>query len=189
VTLVLWANNLTVRNLDVSNGTTGYSCVIVGSYGSPTIRATGIEISRNHLHDCGDDPQHDHGIYVDNAQGTHIADNVIERVADRGVQLYPDADGSMIEFNRISTMQRSSVIFASQYGGVASNDNHVTGNVLTNPAYWYSQTYWGGATGSGNELGFNCVSGAGRGISDGGAGVSVHDNLEASSCPSTYGPR
>ena len=60
-------------------------------------------IEGNRIHDCGELPaaNHDHGIYVGNAAGRSIRDNWIYDNADRGIQLYPDADRTAITGNVI----------------------------------------------------------------------------------------
>src|SRR6202035_428786 len=75
-------------------------CFLVGSGWG---RAKSTLIERNRIHDCGVLPaaNHDHGIYVDEADNTQILENVIYKNADRGIQLYPDAQGTIIEHNII----------------------------------------------------------------------------------------
>ena len=60
-------------------------------------------IEHNRIHDCGVLPATnlDHGIYVAEADHTVIRRNLIYDNADRGVQLYPDADGTVVTGNVI----------------------------------------------------------------------------------------
>src|SRR5207245_8215668 len=90
-------------------------------------------IQRNRIHDCGRIPSsnHDHGIYLAYSDNTKVLDNVIFDNADRGVQLYPDAQGTLIKGNVIDG-NGEGVIFSGA-GGSASNDNVVEHNVITNP--------------------------------------------------------
>ena len=69
------------------------------SYG----RARGTVIERNRIHNCGQLPptNHHHGIYVEASDGARITDNWIYDNADRGVQLFPDAQGTYIARNVI----------------------------------------------------------------------------------------
>ena len=60
-------------------------------------------IRRNRIHDCGELPStnKNHGIYVSEAKRTMIRDNWIYDNADRGIQLYHDADRSRVIGNVI----------------------------------------------------------------------------------------
>ena len=90
----------TFRGLDVTNHHTG----ICFSLGHPDwARAVDTVIEDSRIHDCGHLPatNYDHGIYVSAADGTIIRDNWIYDNADRGIQLYTDADDSRITRNVI----------------------------------------------------------------------------------------
>ena len=80
-------------------------------------------IERNRIHDCGALPStnKDHGIYVSEARGTVIRDNWIYDNADRGVQLYPDADGTPITGNVIDS-NGEGIVFAGTGAEVSSNN-------------------------------------------------------------------
>ena len=84
------ATTSTFRANDVTNHHTTI-CFILGSdtYG----RARDTVIERNRIHNCGELPatNHHHGIYVEASDGARITDNWIYDNADRGVQLFPDA--------------------------------------------------------------------------------------------------
>ena len=90
-------------------------CVLVGvaGYGRPQ----GTVIRGNRIHDCGVLPakNHDHGIYVSEADDTTIVDNVIFDNADRGIQLYPDAQRTTIRGNVIDS-NGVGVIFSGASG-------------------------------------------------------------------------
>ena len=66
-------------------------------------RARGTVIERNRIHNCGQLPptNHHHGIYVEASDGARITDNWIYDNADRGMQLFPDAQGTYIARNVI----------------------------------------------------------------------------------------
>ena len=68
-----------------------------------------VLITGNRIHDCGRLPatNHDHGIYISNAVGTVVRSNWIYSNADRGVQLYPNADDSIVTRNVISATGRA----------------------------------------------------------------------------------
>ena len=85
-----------------------------------------------------------------------IRDNLIYGNADRGVQLYPNADDSVVTGNIIDG-NGEGVIFG---GGPesSSDDNLVANNVITNSTIrWNIQSSWQGPVGSGNVARDNCV--------------------------------
>ena len=76
------------------------TCFVLGdrSWGVPE----GTLIVGNRIHDCGvDGTNKDHGVYVRHASGTLIEGNVIRDNPDRGVQLYPNADRTVVRGNVI----------------------------------------------------------------------------------------
>src|SRR5918994_7110989 len=121
------ANNAVFRDNNVSNRHTGI-CFAIGSdrYGY----ASGTVIKHNRIHDCGRLPatNHDHGIYVANADGAVIEDNLIYQNADRGIQLFPDADESLITGNVIDSNGQGVIISGDDDD--VSEDNLVEGNVI-----------------------------------------------------------
>jgi parallel beta-helix repeat protein len=132
-------------------------CFALGSftYG----RATDALIERNRIHDCGLLPSRngDHGIYVAFADGTTIVENVIFDNTDRGVQLYPDAQGTLIEHNIIDANGEGVSFGGSQ---TSSNDNTVAYNLITNSVIRTDvESYFPGPVGSGNVLEDNCLFG------------------------------
>ena len=87
---------MTISGTDITNHHTGI-CMSLGSldtYG----RADRAMIRDNHIHDCGRMPatNYDHGIYVAAADDVVIRDNFIYDNADRGIQLYPDAQDTRV---------------------------------------------------------------------------------------------
>jgi parallel beta-helix repeat protein len=118
----------------------------------------GVAIEDNVIHDCGLLPatNHQHGIYVSNARNTVVKSNLIYGNADRGVQLYPDADDSVVTGNIIDGNGQG-VIFG---GGpsTSSDGNLVADNVITGSNIrWNIQSHWQGPVGSGNVARGNCV--------------------------------
>jgi parallel beta-helix repeat protein len=145
-----------LRGNEITNDHTSI-CVQVASYFSgPPPR--GVVIERNRIHDCGALPStnKDHGIYISEARETIVRDNWIYENTDRGIQLYPDADGSTITGNVIDS-NGEGIVFAGD-GSDVSNDNLVTGNVISNSNLGfnvYSNTP--GPPADGNVLRHNCV--------------------------------
>ena len=153
------ATSSTFTGDDVTNEHTSI-CFDVGSdttYG----RAINTVIQGNRIHDCGGNwSNHDHGIYVEASTGAQITNNVIFNNADRGVQLYPDAQGSVIE-NNIIADNGEGVIFSGDFG-IASNGNIVKNNIITGATAhlrsdvesWYPT---GNPIGQGNVVESNCA--------------------------------
>ncbi|HEX8743074.1 MAG TPA: right-handed parallel beta-helix repeat-containing protein [Thermoleophilaceae bacterium] len=115
-------------------------------------RPDGFVIQRNRIHDCGRRPptNHDHGIYVVDAVGGLIRDNVIFRNADRGVQLFPSA-------HRVTVVRNT--IDGNGSGVILSNDssrNLVRANLISNSVVrWNAESH--NLRGRGNRFESNCV--------------------------------
>ena len=149
------ADRAVFRGNDVSNGHSAI-CFVIGddTYGS----ADGTVIEGNRIHDCGRLPpaNHDHGIYVAHADATLIYNNLIYSNADRGVQLYPDADRTIVAGNVIDGNGEG-----VNLGGdddEASDRNLVVGNLITLSNVRYNvEANWPGPVGQGNLALGNCV--------------------------------
>ncbi len=162
------ADGAVFRSNDVTNRHTGI-CFSLGhaAYG----RADGTLIESNRIHDCGRLPatNHDHGIYVAAASRTMIRNNWIHDNADRGIQLYPDAQRTVITGNVIHGNGQG-VIFSGD-AGVSSSDNLVQGNTITgsnvrsNVESFYPA---GTPAGRNNIVRGNCISGGARDFGNGG---------------------
>ena len=125
-------------------------CVSVRSWDG--LRPDGFAIQRNRIHDCGKRPpaNHDHGIYVVDAVGGVIRDNVIFRNADRGVQLFPDAHRISVVRNTIDG-NGSGVILSN-----SSSRNVVRENLISNSVVrWNAESH--NLRGRGNRFESNCV--------------------------------
>ena len=142
-------DNAVFRDNDVTNHHTTI-CFLLGSaeYG----RARNTVIERNRIHNCGQLPptNHHHGIYVEEADGTRITDNWIYDNADRGVQLFPDAQNSYVARNVIDGNGQG-VVFSRE-----SSHNVVEHNLITNPIVRYNLEDFE-LTGRGNVARLNCV--------------------------------
>jgi parallel beta-helix repeat protein len=158
------AAHVTFTGNDVTDEHTAI-CFDVGSdttYG----RATDTVIQRNRVHDCGALPaaNHDHGIYVESATGARILENVIYGNADRGIQLYPDAQQTTIEHNIIDA-NGEGIIFSGDFGA-ASSKNTVAHNLITNATLREDVESWypaGNPAGRENAVTDNCVWGSAKG--------------------------
>src|SRR5437763_15407043 len=137
-------------------------CFALGTAGYG--RAEHDLIPGNRIHDCGRIPasNHDHGIYLTAADDTTVTGNVIYDNADRGIQLYPDAQHTTIRGNIIDG-NGEGIIFSGA-GSTASNDNLVENNIITNAKLRYNvESYYPDVVGTGNVVRDNCLYGGARG--------------------------
>lgn len=148
---------------DVTNHRTAI-CFIVGSVAGWG-RAVDTRIQRNIVHDCGRRPatNHDHGIYVESARRTLISDNIIAHNADRGIQLYPNAQNTRIIRNIIDRNGEGVII--SGDSSHVSTGTYLAENVISNSRIRHNiEAYWESPPPSRrrNVVGPNCVwNGAG----------------------------
>ena len=136
---------------DITNDNTSI-CVSLGAldYGIPN----GTLIENNRIHDCGRRPatNQDHGIYVAYARNTEITGNYIFDNADRGIQLYPDAQDTHVAHNIIDG-NGEGVIF-----GGDSSGNTIENNIISNSRIRFNvESYWDGAPGHDNNVSNNCL--------------------------------
>ena len=165
--IVFRDNDITTRNTTI--------CFLLGSdeYG----RALRTVIERNRIHRCGALPptNHHHGIYVEASHGVRITDNWIYDNADRGVQLYPDAQRTYVARNVIDG-NGEGVVFARR-----SAHNVVEHNVISNSLVRYNVEDYE-LSGDGNLVRRNCLWSPGFGGNPGispGIEVDLLDNLVA----------
>jgi parallel beta-helix repeat protein len=129
-----------------------------GQYGI----AHAARITHDRIHDCGTSDNHNHGIYVAGSVGAVISDNWIYDNADRGVQLYPDAQGTVVE-NNVIEGNGEGVIFSGDATHASSN-NVVIHNVILNSTIRHNVEYWWpGPVGTGNVVKDNCIYGGDEG--------------------------
>ena len=177
------ASGVVLRDNEITNNHTAI-CVNVGQidYGW---RVSNTVIERNRIHDCGKLPatNHDHGIYVENATDTLIAGNAIYDNADRGINLYPNVDGTRIVGNVI-TGNGQGVLFSGDFG-LATVNTVVENNVIAYSKLRYNVEAWfpaGNPTGYGNAVRRNCLYAGARGNVDGAvaaAGIALEGNVVA----------
>jgi parallel beta-helix repeat protein len=174
-----------LMNNDITNEQKGI-CVLAGSQGT----AKNLLIKGNRIHGCGVLPRtnHHHGIYVNTANNAVIVGNLIYDNADRGIQLYPDARGTLIEGNIIDGNGVGLII--SGRGDRASNTTVVKGNVIANSTKrWNVESSWNQTSqvGYGNLVHHNCVWATNQndyynqngGITPKEEGFDAYDNLVA----------
>ena len=122
------APNVTIADNDISNRDPANPSVNAGICVSPATwnGTTGDNaiIERNRIHDCGILPaaNHDHGIYITDADGVIIRNNVIFDNADRGIQLYPDATNTQVYNNTVDGNGQGIIISNNSAGNVVYNN-------------------------------------------------------------------
>ena len=175
------ADRVTFTRDDVTDGHTGI-CFSLGSVGWGT--AHDVVLDGNRIHDCGRLPygstNHDHGIYVESARGTVITNNYVYDNADRGIQLYPDAQGSTIT-NNVIDGNGEGIIFSGD-SGLASSNNVVRRNVISNSRVRYNVESWwptGNPVGTGNVASENCVWNGAQGNVADQVGFAASNNVVA----------
>lgn len=178
---VVLANDAVISGNDITNDHTSI-CMIIGAQGHDSgALAERVRIEGNRIHDCGELPstnQH-HGIYAEHTLDLRIVGNEIYDNADRGVQLYPNAQRSYVAGNIIDN-NGEGVIFSGA-SGLASSDNLVVGNVISNSNIRNAiESYYpaGNPVGQNNVARDNCLSGP-RLVSNSTVGFTASDNLEA----------
>jgi parallel beta-helix repeat protein len=175
------ADRVTFARDDVTDGHTGI-CFSIGSVGWGT--AHDVVLDGNRIHDCGRLPygstNHDHGIYVESARGTVITNNFVYNNADRGIQLYPDAQGSTVTANVIDG-NGEGIIFSGD-SGLASSNNVVRRNVISNSRVRYNVESWwptGNPVGTGNLASENCLWNGSQGNVADQVGFTASNNVVA----------
>jgi len=160
-------------------------CVLIAGQGGVG-RVADAQILENHIHDCGTVPStnQDHGIYVSYADNTVIKGNWIYDNTDRGIQLYPDAQGTSVT-NNVIDGNGEGIIFSGE-GGHASSNTTVEHNVIANSRIRNNvESFYPAGTpaGTGNVVRDNCIFGVSAsgltasGIEPNAAGFTVLNNL------------
>jgi parallel beta-helix repeat protein len=153
----IYADRVVLRHNDITNEHTGICVHVSRYYDDPAPQ--GVVIEGNRIHDCGELPatNHDHGIYLADARDTIVRGNWIYDNADRGIQQYPDVQGSLITENTIDSNGQG-VNFSGDDSGNCSNNNVVEGNVIANSTIsWNVYSGAQGAECTGNIVRDNCV--------------------------------
>ncbi len=178
---VINGDDFTLSDSEVTNNSSAI-CISVGAttYG----RAYRTTVERNRVHDCGRLPaaNHDHGIYLENSTDARIVDNVFYDNADRGIQLYPDAERTYVARNIIDGNGTGIRIGGGneEFGCKASNNNTIENNLITNNLGWGVDSWWGCSSliGQDNVVRDSCFYGNGKGRTIG-DGYTVQNALAA----------
>lgn len=147
-------DNVVLRDNEITNDNSGI-CLNVGHDNFGVAADTVIE--GNRIHHCGELPRTnlEHGIYIGVARNTLIRNNLIYANADRGIQLYPDAQRTRIVHNVIDG-NGTGVIFSGA-GGTESSHNYVGQNIISNSERFNIDAYWDESVGTGNVVEDNCL--------------------------------
>jgi parallel beta-helix repeat protein len=157
-------SRITIRGSNITNRHTGI-CITVGGGFEQWGVAHNVSLLHNRIHDCGRLPatNHDHGIYVEGATATVIAGNLIYDNADRGIQFYPNAQGSLVT-NNVIDGNGEGVSFGGESAGgeyhnaYASSGNVVSRNIVSNSRERFNvEAWWGGPVGVANVAKDNCL--------------------------------
>lgn len=108
-----------------------------------TVAAEGLVIERSRIHDCGNDPEivaslRDesqsgvHGLYLVDAPEARIHDNYIYDNVSRGIQLWPDVDGAVVDHNVFDRNGSNINVGSSATYGHFSEGNRFEDNVISN---------------------------------------------------------
>ncbi len=164
---------------DVTNDHTGI-CFLLG--GVIDGAARGTRLAHDRIHGCGELPStnHDHGIYLAYAYDTRIEWNLIYDNVDRGIQFYPNAQGTIVDHNIIDG-NGEGVIFSGDNGDASSN-NEVYDNIISNAVIRYDiESFWpqGNPVGTGNSVFDNCVWGGNEGTIGAFGGFTAWQNTDA----------
>ena len=170
-------SRITIRRSVITNRHTGI-CISIGGGFERWGIAHGVNLLQNRIHDCGRLPatNHDHGIYVEGSVGTVISGNLIYDNADRGIQFYPNAQGSAVT-NNVIDGNGEGVAFGSESAGgeyhasYASSGNVVASNIISNSRKRHNlEAWWGGPVGVANIAKGNCLWNGAQGNVDDSAG-------------------
>jgi hypothetical protein len=152
---------------DITNRHTGI-CLSPTSNNGQFPQPDRVLIVANRIHNCGVLPpaNHDHGVYVADGTGGMIYENVMYDNADRGVQLFPAAQGVTVYHNTIDGNGEGVNI------GSRSTGNLITENVITNSTQRWNVEWGADLTGPGNTIMDNCLYGSnGNSFYNGDGGV------------------
>jgi hypothetical protein len=195
--VLVQGDHVVLSNVDVTNPKFDGEridaiCVLAGEGFEEDSANTAVDltIERSRIHNCGDDA-HEHGIYLESTRNAHVTDSYLYASPGYGVNMYPDAQGSVIEHNVIdgnSLAGRANVTFSGEAAGDdyaqphGSDGNVVRFNLITNAVTRYNvDSYYpaGSTSPTDNEVVDNCVWNAPYGNFGGRSGYSQSDNRDA----------
>lgn len=147
------SDDVTLLGNEIHGDASGASCVSVGPGGiDKTDRAARTRIEGNRIHDCDS-----WAIGLEYTDGAIVTDNYVSANPGRGIQLYPDAENSVVRNNVIDGND-----WGIQLGGAADGEetvgSRIVDNVITRSfGYHVAAHYEDGATGRDNLVSGTCV--------------------------------
>jgi hypothetical protein len=202
ITMNVLGDHVTLLGLNVTNRNkpgTGYGgiCLAAGSEFEqrPENTAVDLTIARSRIHDCGDD-RHEHALYLESTRNAHIVDSYFYDNPGYGILFYPDAQGSLVEYDVIDGNGSDcvgNVTFSGERAGGeydkphGSSKNVIRKSLITNARCRYNvESYYprGSLTPVGNDVRDSCVWNAPRGnfgyerTESGDIAYERHDNLD-----------
>jgi hypothetical protein len=147
--------NITIDSVELINRRPNLDPALAGTCvllaGSPN--STNIRIQNSSIHHCGQLPRsnHEHCVYAARVNNLTLSNNRLYDCADRSIQLYPDANGSLVVGNLVDSDRQAGIDLDSD-----ADSNVVRNNVVDTPNG--KTIYTGGSyAGSGNVVRDNCV--------------------------------
>ena len=137
--LIIDGDRITFRNNDITypDGICVDVGILQGQGGPAGPPADDFVLDRNRIHNCGTSRQWNtlgssgvHGIYIKNTNDAVVTNNVIFDNMNRGVQLFPLAQHTLVEFNVIDG--NSSNVNIGSFQDRFSENNVVRNNIITN---------------------------------------------------------
>ena len=174
-TVQINGDRVLLRNLEITNRNkpgTSYNamCVLAGPNfeASAANIALDLRIEQSRIHNCGDDA-HEHAIYLESTRNARVVDSHLYDNPGYGIHMYPDSQGSLIEYTLIdgnSSKCKANLTFSGERAGGeyalphASSNNTVRYSLITNSLCRFNvESYYpqGALTPSGNLLHNNCI--------------------------------
>jgi hypothetical protein len=154
-TVHIYGNHITLDHNDVTNRRSAQSCVMLGDHGYGL--AHDAMLHHNRIHDCGTgDSRFFHGIYANAPRNAQITDNYIYANSGYGIQLYPDAQETLVERNVIDgNITEGGLVFSGETP-YASSHNLVAHNIFSRNGDYGVGSSWGTRVGTGNVAKANC---------------------------------
>jgi hypothetical protein len=118
----------------------------------------GVVVDSNRVHNCTRASRRDlyaPGILVRSASDAIVTNNVVYHTVGDGISLAPNAQRSRVARNLVDGNTNGILIGGSD--GLASSNNVVTQNIVSNSGGWSVHSQWGSRVGKGNVVSSNCV--------------------------------
>ena len=167
-TIQVYGADFVLEGSQITNNWRGRSCMILGDGSNGT--AVRPVIRRNRFRECGSlaNGNQDHAIYASHVADGRFSDNAFWDSAGYAIQLYPDAQRTVVSHNTIdggSPSVRGGIVIGGDSDDT-SNGNIVEYNVIAYATTYNIEAWWDGAVGAGNVARYNCLWNGGQGEID-----------------------